>query len=46
MTTETIIDSKNTRRADLDWLRVLAVLLLIPFHSAIIFILDPDQIIK
>jgi peptidoglycan/LPS O-acetylase OafA/YrhL len=26
-----------TRRYDLDWLRVLAVLLLVPFHSAIIF---------
>jgi hypothetical protein len=25
------------RRSDLDWLRVLAVLLLVPFHSAIIF---------
>jgi peptidoglycan/LPS O-acetylase OafA/YrhL len=26
-----------TRRYDLDWLRVLAVLLLVPYHSAIIF---------
>jgi hypothetical protein len=26
-----------TRRSDLDWLRVLAVLLLVPYHSAIIF---------
>ena len=26
-----------TRRCDLDWLRVLAVLLLVPYHSAIIF---------
>jgi peptidoglycan/LPS O-acetylase OafA/YrhL len=26
-----------SRRYDLDWLRVLAVLLLVPFHSAIIF---------
>lgn len=29
--------SQLTRRHDLDWLRVLAVLLLVPFHSAIIF---------
>lgn len=29
--------SQLTRRYDLDWLRVLAVLLLVPFHSAIIF---------
>jgi len=27
MTIETAIDIKNTRRADLDWLRVLTVLL-------------------
>jgi len=26
-----------TRRHDLDWLRVLAVLLLIPFHAALIW---------
>lgn len=44
MKSETIIDSNNTRRADLDWLRVLAVLLLVPFHSAIIFILDPNAV--
>jgi hypothetical protein len=24
------------RRSDLDWLRVLAVLLLVPFHSALV----------
>jgi len=42
MTTETII--KSTRRIDLDWLRVLAVLLLVPFHSALIFIHDPQVI--
>lgn len=29
------------RRRDLDWLRILAVLLLVPFHSALIFIPDP-----
>lgn len=44
MKTETIIDLKNTRRTDLDWLRVLAVLLLVPFHSALIFILDPQVV--
>lgn len=32
------------RRYDLDWLRVLAVLLLVPFHVALIFVLDPDSI--
>lgn len=32
------------RRHDLDWLRVLAVLLLVPFHSALIFVLSPDSI--
>lgn len=44
MTTETINSIKNTRRTDLDWLRVLAVLLLVPFHSALIFILDPHVV--
>lgn len=29
------------RRYDLDWLRVVAVLLLVPFHSAIIFSSSP-----
>lgn len=29
------------RRPDLDWLRVLAVLLLVPFHAALIFLPDP-----
>lgn len=32
------------RRADLDWLRVLAVLLLVPFHSALVFMLDPGLV--
>ncbi|WP_320111822.1 acyltransferase family protein [Draconibacterium orientale] len=44
MTTETISNLKNTRRTDLDWLRVLAVLLLVPFHSALIFIADPHVV--
>jgi surface polysaccharide O-acyltransferase-like enzyme len=34
----------SERRYDLDWLRVLAVLLLIPFHVALIFVLDPNAI--
>jgi peptidoglycan/LPS O-acetylase OafA/YrhL len=34
----------STRRHDLDWLRVLAVLLLVPFHSALIFVMDPHSI--
>ena len=36
---------KPARRYDLDWLRVLAVLLLVPFHSALIFSLDPRDIV-
>jgi glucans biosynthesis protein C len=32
------------RRYDLDWLRVLAVLLLVPFHAALIFVLYPGSI--
>jgi Acyltransferase family len=34
----------SERRYDLDWLRVLGVLLLIPFHVALIFVLDPGTI--
>jgi hypothetical protein len=34
----------SQRRHDLDWLRVLGVLLLVPFHAAQIFILDPISI--
>lgn len=37
--------ARATRRADLDWLRVLAVLLLVPFHSALVFNLDPQRIV-
>ena len=36
--------SSTSRRFDLDWLRVLAVLLLVPFHSALIFVISPDSI--
>jgi surface polysaccharide O-acyltransferase-like enzyme len=34
----------SERRHDLDWLRVLGVLLLVPFHVALIFVLDPYTI--
>jgi glucans biosynthesis protein C len=34
----------SERRYDLDWLRVLGVLLLVPFHVALIFVLDPNSI--
>jgi hypothetical protein len=34
----------SERRKDLDWLRVLGVLLLVPFHVALIFVLDPFTI--
>ena len=36
---------KPERRHDLDWLRVLAVLLLVPFHSALIFSHNPGDIV-
>jgi len=36
--------SSSERRHDLDWLRVLGVLLLIPFHVALIFVFDPFTI--
>lgn len=32
------------RRTDLDWLRVIAVLLLVPFHAALIFLPDPTLV--
>jgi surface polysaccharide O-acyltransferase-like enzyme len=44
MTTKTISNIPTPRRVDLDWLRVLAVLLLVPFHSALIFIHDPNVV--
>lgn len=34
----------TSRRYDLDWLRVIAVFLLVPFHSALIFIHDPNVV--
>ena len=36
--------SSPERRYDLDWLRVLGVLLLVPFHVALIFVLEPKAI--
>jgi glucans biosynthesis protein C len=36
--------TSSERRHDLDWLRVLGVLLLVPFHVALIFVLDPYTI--
>jgi glucans biosynthesis protein C len=36
--------TSSNRRHDLDWLRVLGVLLLVPFHVALIFVLDPYTI--
>jgi glucan biosynthesis protein C len=41
---KTVSTPTSSRRNDLDWLRVLAVLLLVPFHSALIFVMDPDSI--
>lgn len=32
------------RRYDIDWLRVLGVLALVPFHAALIFVLDPHAV--
>jgi len=41
---KTTSPTASPRRHDLDWLRVLAVLLLVPFHSALIFVMSPDSI--
>lgn len=38
------IDKKSIRRTDLDWIRILAVMLLVPFHSALIFVLSPHSV--
>ena len=34
---EITLNKMNSRRYELDWLRVFATLLLIPFHTAVIF---------
>ena len=44
ITTEVTMTTLSEHRYDLDWLRVLGVLLLIPFHVALIFVLDPYTI--
>ncbi len=36
--------TNTERRYDLDWLRVLGVLLLVPFHVALIFVFEPFTI--
>ncbi len=37
--------SISTRRNDLDWLRTLAVLLLVPFHALLVFVQDPNSVV-
>lgn len=37
--------TRPDRRYDIDWLRALAVLLLVPFHSALIFSFAPGDIV-
>ncbi len=40
------MDTKNIqRRYDLDWLRILGVLLLVPFHAMLIFVQDPNSVV-
>ncbi len=38
------MENRKQRRFDIDWLRIIAVLLLIPFHAALIFVMDPNSI--
>ena len=37
--------SPSTRRYDIDWLRILAVLLLVPFHGALVFVQNPSSVV-
>jgi peptidoglycan/LPS O-acetylase OafA/YrhL len=46
VTTSVATAIRSTRRHDLDWLRVMAVLLLIPFHSARVFDVWDDFYVK
>ncbi len=39
------VPSASSRRYDLDWLRVLAVLLVLPFHSLLVFVQNPDSVV-
>ena len=41
----TTSSTEKVRRYDIDWLRVLAVLLLVPFHTALIFSLNPNDVV-
>lgn len=41
----TTSSNEKTRRYDIDWLRVLAVLLLVPFHTALVFSLNPNDVV-
>jgi peptidoglycan/LPS O-acetylase OafA/YrhL len=35
----------TTRRYDLDWLRTLAVLLVLPFHALLVFVMNPNSVV-
>ncbi len=39
------VPASVARRNDIDWLRILAVLLLVPFHSLLVFVLDPGSVV-
>ena len=39
------VSSPSTRRNDLDWLRTLAVLLVLPFHSLLVFVQNPNSVV-
>jgi glucans biosynthesis protein C len=39
------INQGSQRRPDLDWLRILGVLLLVPFHAALVFDLNPLHVV-
>lgn len=45
MKATTSVFSPSTRRYDLDWLRTLAVLLLVPFHALLVFVMDPGSVV-
>ncbi|MCX8063626.1 MAG: acyltransferase [Candidatus Hydrogenedentes bacterium] len=40
------METPQTRRADIDWLRIIAVFLLFPFHTAMLFFSKEDFYIK
>jgi glucan biosynthesis protein C len=39
------VPASVARRNDIDWLRILAVLLLVPFHALLVFVLDPGSVV-